>query len=138
MYLYNEFKTNILNDINTLSCPCKNNSHIIELTVHTSCYWGHRLTLCYFLFTGGSIDSSQFPSQSTNSLDISIFSDIERLSQEFRQFQSTFGQNVRELTSFKASATDEIERLSENVNELLELVKKSINNCLECQFQSKN
>ena len=76
-----------------------------------------------FFFTGGSIDSSQFPSQSTNSLDISIFSDIERLSQEFRQFQSTFGQNVRELTTFKASATDEIERLSENVNELLELVK---------------
>jgi hypothetical protein len=75
-----------------------------------------------FLIIAGSIDSSQLPSQSTNSLDVSIFSDIERLSQEFRQFQSTFGQNVRELTSFKASAADEMERLSENINELQELV----------------
>ena len=25
----------------------KNNSKLIELTVHTSCYWGFRLTLCY-------------------------------------------------------------------------------------------
>ena len=79
--------------------------------------------LIFFFIIAGSIDTSQFPSQSTNSLDISIFSDIERLSQEFRQFQSTFGQNVRELTSFKASATDDMERLSENVNELQELVE---------------
>ena len=35
MYLYNEFIMNILNDINTLSCPSKNNSNTIELT-HTS------------------------------------------------------------------------------------------------------
>ena len=34
-------------DKNTLSCPSKNNSNAIELTVHTSCYWGLRLTLCY-------------------------------------------------------------------------------------------
>ena len=38
---------NIVNDRNTLLCPCRNNSNIIELTVHTSCYWGLRLTLCY-------------------------------------------------------------------------------------------
>ena len=25
----------------------KNNSNTIEITVHTSCYWGLRLTLCY-------------------------------------------------------------------------------------------
>ena len=37
---------NIQYDINTLSCPSKNNSNIIELTVHTSCYWGLKLTLC--------------------------------------------------------------------------------------------
>ena len=47
MYLYNEFIINILNDINTLSCPSKSNSKRIERTVHTSCYWGLRLTLCY-------------------------------------------------------------------------------------------
>ena len=29
---------NILNDINTMSCPIKVNSNTIELTVHTSCY----------------------------------------------------------------------------------------------------
>ena len=38
---------NILNDINTLLCPSKNNSNSIELTVQTSCYWGLRLTLGY-------------------------------------------------------------------------------------------
>ena len=47
MYLYNEFIINILNDINTLLCPSKSNSKRIEFTVHTSCYWGLRLTLCY-------------------------------------------------------------------------------------------
>ena len=26
-------------------CPIKDNSNTIELTVHTSCYWGLRLTL---------------------------------------------------------------------------------------------
>ena len=30
-----------------LLCPSKNNSNTIELTVHTSCYWGCRLTLWY-------------------------------------------------------------------------------------------
>ena len=45
--LYNEFIMNILNDINTPSCLSKNNSNTIELTLHTSCYWGLRLTLCY-------------------------------------------------------------------------------------------
>ena len=50
MYLYNEFIINILNDINTLSCPSKSNSKRIELKVHTSCYWGLRLTLCYLNF----------------------------------------------------------------------------------------
>ena len=60
MYLYNEFILykefiiNIVNTINTLSCPSKSNSKRIELTLHTSCYWGLRLTLCYiaslFLF----------------------------------------------------------------------------------------
>ena len=39
MYLYNEFLMNILNDINTMSCPIENNSNTIELTVHPSCYW---------------------------------------------------------------------------------------------------
>ena len=28
-------------------CPIINNSNTIELKVHTSCYWGLRLTLCY-------------------------------------------------------------------------------------------
>ena len=37
---------NILNDINTLLRPSKNNTNTIELTVHTSCYWGLRL-LCF-------------------------------------------------------------------------------------------
>ena len=37
MYLYNEFLMNILNDINTMSCPIKINSNTIKLTVHTSC-----------------------------------------------------------------------------------------------------
>ena len=50
MYLNNEFITNILNDINTLSCPSKNNSNTIELAVQSSCYWGLRLTLCYCCF----------------------------------------------------------------------------------------
>ena len=45
--IFNEFIMNILNDINTMLCPNKNNRNTIELTVHTSCYWGHRLTLCY-------------------------------------------------------------------------------------------
>ena len=48
MYLYNEFIINILNDLDTLSCPSKNNSNTIKLTVHTSGYWGLRLTLCYY------------------------------------------------------------------------------------------
>ena len=47
MYSYNDFLMNILNDVNTMSCLLKN-SNTIELTVHTSCYWGHELTLCYF------------------------------------------------------------------------------------------
>ena len=47
--LYNEFIINILNDINTLLCPSKSNSKRIELKMHTSCYWGLRLTLCYYL-----------------------------------------------------------------------------------------
>ena len=50
MYLYNEFIMNFQNDINTLLCPSKNNNNTIELTVHTSCYWGLRLTLCYYLY----------------------------------------------------------------------------------------
>ena len=37
---------NILNDINTLLCTSNINSNPIELTVHNSCYWGLRLTLC--------------------------------------------------------------------------------------------
>ena len=41
--------TIILNDMNTLSCPSKSNSKQIELKVHTSSYWGLRLTLCYKL-----------------------------------------------------------------------------------------
>ena len=41
------YNTNILNDKNTLSCPSKSNSKRIELTLHTSCYWCLRLTLCY-------------------------------------------------------------------------------------------
>ena len=47
LYLYNEFIVNILNDINTLLCPSKNKSNTIELTVHTYCYLGLRLTMCY-------------------------------------------------------------------------------------------
>ena len=35
----NEFLMNIINDINTMLCPIKNNSNTIELTVPTSCYW---------------------------------------------------------------------------------------------------
>ena len=60
MYLYNEFIINILNDINTLSCPSKNNSNTIELTVHTSCYWGHRLTLCYSKSWAAKIELLKF------------------------------------------------------------------------------
>ena len=41
---------NILNDINTLLCLSKDNSNTIELAVHTSCYWGGRLTLCYYKY----------------------------------------------------------------------------------------
>ena len=52
MYLYNEFLMNILNDINIVLCPLKSNSNTIELTVHTSCYWGLGLILCYH---GGTI-----------------------------------------------------------------------------------
>ena len=48
MYLCNGLIINIVNDINTLSCPSKGNSKRIELTVRTSCYWGLRLTLCYW------------------------------------------------------------------------------------------
>ena len=55
MYLYNEFIINILNDINTLSCPSKSNRKQIELTVHTSCYWGLRLTLCYYVHNSGYV-----------------------------------------------------------------------------------
>ena len=39
---------NILNDIKTMLCPIYSNSNTIELTVHTSCYWGLELTLCYY------------------------------------------------------------------------------------------
>ena len=46
MYLYNEFIIKVINDINTLLCPSKSNSKQTEPTVHTSCYWGRRLTLC--------------------------------------------------------------------------------------------
>jgi hypothetical protein len=55
-------------------------------------------------------------------MDVSLFSDMERLSQEFRHFQSNIGQNVRDLTTFKSTSIDEMERLSESVNELQELV----------------
>ena len=48
MYSYNEFLMNILNVINTSPCPLKSNVDTIELTVHTSCYWGLRLTLCHY------------------------------------------------------------------------------------------
>ena len=37
---------NILNDISTLSYPMKEEIKTIELTAHTSCYWGLKLTLC--------------------------------------------------------------------------------------------
>ena len=37
--------------INTLLCPAKSNSKQIELKVHTSCYLGLRLTLCYTVYT---------------------------------------------------------------------------------------
>ena len=47
MYLYNEFIIIIVNTINTLSCPSKSNSKQTELTVHTSCYWGLGITVCY-------------------------------------------------------------------------------------------
>ena len=50
MYLDNEFIINILNDLNTLSCHSNSDSNTIELTVHTSCCWGRRLTLCYYFF----------------------------------------------------------------------------------------
>ena len=60
--LYNEFIMNILNDIiNTLLCPSKNNSNTIELTVHTSCYWGRRLTLCYLFQVKFQLASIQKP-----------------------------------------------------------------------------
>ena len=39
MYLYDEFLMTILNEINMMSCPIKNNSNKIELTVQTFCYW---------------------------------------------------------------------------------------------------
>ena len=32
-------------------CPSKSNSNTTALTVHTSCYWGLRLTLCYLIHT---------------------------------------------------------------------------------------
>ena len=35
----------IINDLNTMSCPIKVNSNSIELTVHTSCFWIDGLTL---------------------------------------------------------------------------------------------
>ena len=37
--MYIELLMNILNDINTMLCPIKNNSNTIELTVHRTCYW---------------------------------------------------------------------------------------------------
>ena len=39
------FEIRIKIAINTLLCPSKNNFNTIELTVHTSCYLGIRLTL---------------------------------------------------------------------------------------------
>ena len=33
-------------DINTMSCPITVNSNLIELSVHTFCYWELRLTVC--------------------------------------------------------------------------------------------
>ena len=33
--------------IDNVSCPIIFDSNTIELTVHTSCYFGLRLTLCY-------------------------------------------------------------------------------------------
>ena len=40
-------QNDIINDIDTMLCPIENNSNTIELTVHTSFYFGLRLTLCY-------------------------------------------------------------------------------------------
>ena len=45
-----EILMNILNDIKAMSCPILNNNNPIELTVHTSYYWGLRLTLCYLIY----------------------------------------------------------------------------------------
>ena len=45
---YIAFLMKILNDKKAMSCPIKNNSNTIELTLHTSCYWVLRLTLYYY------------------------------------------------------------------------------------------
>ena len=50
MLLYNanlkRISNEIVNEINTMLCPIKVNSNTVELTVHTSFYWGLKLTLC--------------------------------------------------------------------------------------------
>ena len=76
----------------------------------------------YFLFLFLPTGGDSFGVTSQGSIDVSLFTDLERLSQEFRQFQSTIGQNVRDLTSSKMSFADELERLADTVNELQELV----------------
>ena len=40
--------SNFIRNINTMLCPIICNSDTIELTVHTTCYWGLRLTLCWY------------------------------------------------------------------------------------------
>jgi len=42
------------------------------------------------------------------SFDISLFADLERLTQEIRHFQTTFGQSIKELNIFKQSSTQEM------------------------------
>ena len=59
MCFCNEFLMNILNDINTLSCPMKRDNNKIELTVHTSCYWSLRLTLCYSKLMRSGFESKE-------------------------------------------------------------------------------
>ena len=57
---------------------CPTYSNTIELTVHTSCYWGLRLTLCYFAGVGAMRTSPT----SSGAASLPVTSDTGRPSRE--------------------------------------------------------
>ena len=56
----------VINNINTLLCPSKSNSKQMELTVHTSCYWGLKLILCLYCQINAPGEQNEVYNQSSS------------------------------------------------------------------------